>query len=106
VKDTPTKISLDDRVSLSVSLQSNSLYVKLSTISVTFDSQGGTAVDAIGVSPDANGRCKIPVPTTPTRDGYTFVGWVVGNPNNSKIWDFNTFEISYGSTLYAKWQQN
>lgn len=79
------------------------VYVKTSGgLTVTFNSPGGTAVDSVGVTPNASGLGKIPVPATPTKDGYTFVGWVVGNPYNSKVWDFNTNVISYDRTMYAK----
>lgn len=89
-----------------VGFRSSRIYVKLSTFTVKFDSQGGTAVDSVEVTPDANGRGVVTKPTVPTRDGYTFVGWVVGNPHGSVLWKFDTNKISYGVTFYAKWKQN
>lgn len=71
-----------------------------------FDSQGGTEVDSVNVTRGANGSGKVPVQAIPTRDGYTFVGWVVDNPRNSVVWKFDTNVISYDVTFYAKWQQN
>lgn len=73
---------------------------------VKFDSQGGSAVDSVNVTRGANGTGQVPVPATPTKDGYTFIGWVVGNPYNSVLWDFSTKVISYDVTFYAKWTKN
>lgn len=90
-----------DKVSLSEGY--NTIYVKLPTHSITFDSQGGTTIKSVEVKPDANGYCKIPKPANPTRNGYTFAGWVVDNPNNSTVWDFKDWTINYDVTLYATW---
>lgn len=84
----------------------NRVYVKTYGFTVTFDSQGGTQIDSETVTPEANGRGKVTEPTAPTRDGYTFLGWAVGNPYNSVLWKFDTNEISYDVTMYAKWQAN
>lgn len=84
----------------------NRVFVKTYGFTVKFDSQGGTAVDSMNVARGANGTGKVPVPATPTKDGYTFVGWAVGNPHNSVVWKFDTNVISYDVTFYAKWQQN
>ncbi|MDR3597088.1 transglutaminase domain-containing protein [Clostridium sp.] len=82
------------------------VFVKTYGFTVKFDSQDGTSVDSETVTPEANGYGKVTEPATPTKDGYTFVGWVVDNPYNSKVWDFNTNVIQYDRTMYAKWQQN
>lgn len=95
-----------DRVGLSGANSYITIYVKLPTHSVTFDSQGGTAVKSVEVKPDAYGYGKIPKPANPTRSGYTFKGWVIDNPKNSTIWDFKDWTINYDVTLYAKWQKN
>lgn len=81
------------------------IYVKIPTISVTLDSRGGTAVKSMELKPDANGYCKIPTPVSPTRSGYTFTGWVVGSPDNSTVWDFKTWTVTYDETLYATWKK-
>lgn len=88
-----------------IGVGNNRVYVKTYGFTVKFDSQGGSAVNSVTVTP-TNGLAKIPVPATPTKSGYTFKGWVVGNPYNSVLWDFNTKQISYDVTMYAKWQQN
>lgn len=89
-----------------ISFNNHKVFVKTYGFTVKFDSQGGTSVSSVNVTPEANGFGKIPVPTTPTKDGYTFVGWVVDNPYNSKVWDFNTNVIQYDRTMYAKWQKD
>jgi uncharacterized repeat protein (TIGR02543 family) len=82
------------------------VFVKTYGFTVKFDSQGGTAVDSEVVTPETSGRGKVTEPTTPTKDGYTFLGWAVGNPYNATLWKFDTNEISYDVTFYAKWQAN
>lgn len=64
---------------------------------VTFDSNGGSAVAEAKVQ-DGN---TVPEPTAPTRDGYTFAGWYVGNNK----FDF-TAGINRNITLTAKWNKN
>ncbi len=64
---------------------------------VTFDSQGGSSVDAIcnyTVAP-------IPAPEDPTRGVYTFAGWYTEAACETP-WDFDT-AVSINRTLYAKW---
>jgi len=79
---------------------------KTNSFTVKFDSQGGSAVDSMSVTRGANGRGVVTEPTTPTKDGYTFLGWVISNPHGSALWKFDTNVISYDVTFYAKWQAN
>ena len=79
---------------------------------VTFDSNGGTAVTAASVE---SGK-KVTKPTNPTKKEYTFergssqpketnyvfIGWYIDSDLTSRF-DFNT-EITEDKTLYAKWQ--
>lgn len=64
---------------------------------VKFNSNGGTEVSEVKV-PEGN---TVTEPTPPTRDGYTFVGWYVGNDK----FDF-TAGIDKNITLTAKWNKN
>ena len=78
---------------------SNLSVVKLNpaTYSVTFDSDGGSAVSAASVAdgdPVAN-------PGTPTRAGYTFTGWYDG----TTPWDF-TSPVTRALQLTAHWSRN
>lgn len=64
---------------------------------VTFDSQGGSAVDAQQVAYGGYAT----QPATPTRDGYTFVGWTTDAAGTTP-YGFG-MHVTGGITLYAKW---
>ncbi|MBB3156252.1 putative repeat protein (TIGR02543 family), partial [Paenibacillus endophyticus] len=69
------------------------------TYTVTFDSQGGSAVaDSAGVSAGA----KIAAPANPTKAGFTFVGWYKEAAGSTE-WQFGTDTVTSNVTLYAKW---
>lgn len=68
------------------------------TYQVTFDSMGGSAVNAVTVQ--AGGT--ITEPTAPVRSGYTFDGWYTYDGTR---FDFNT-PINSSFTLYAHWVAN
>lgn len=67
------------------------------THTVTFDSAGGTPVDAQTVG-DGD---KATQPADPTRDGWTFLGWWNGDAE----YDFNQ-PVSGDLTITAHWEQN
>lgn len=67
------------------------------THTVTFDSDGGTPVDAQTV----NDGDKATQPADPTRDGWTFLGWW----NGDTAYDFAQ-PVSGDLTLTAHWEQN
>ena len=64
------------------------------TFTVTFDTDGGSNVNAIDV---LEGE-KVKAPTNPTKEGYKFVEWQL----DGKTFDFNT-PITKNITLKAKW---
>ena len=64
---------------------------------VTFDSQGGSAVNAQQVAYGGYAT----QPATPTRDGYTFVGWTTDAAGTTP-YGFG-MPVTGGITLYAKW---
>ena len=66
-------------------------------VSVTFNSMGGSAVADQIVTKGG----KITEPEAPTKEGYTFAGWM----RNGKAFDFNT-EIYDSITLTASWTKN
>lgn len=73
---------------------------------VSFDSNGGTAVEAIIVyPPEKYAKVLAPEPVNPTRDGYTFLGWRIGDPRNNKLWDFSKDYFSGSTTFYATWEK-
>jgi len=69
------------------------------TYTVTFDSRGGSTVEAIT---NITAGSTINTPADPTRDGYTFNGWFVDEAATQK-WDFATDAVNGNMTLYAGW---
>ncbi|KAB8287288.1 Listeria-Bacteroides repeat domain (List Bact rpt) [Bifidobacterium ramosum] len=74
-------------------------YAKANTI--TFDSQGGSAV-AMQTVQDGQ---KTVEPTAPTRDGYTFRGWSTTKDGTNADFVFGQ-ELDGDLTLYAVWTIN
>ena len=70
---------------------------KLQEFTVTFDTGGGSAVASQTVKEGE--RATEPTPL-PTRDGYTFVGWLHGNVE----WNFETV-VTADMTLTARWRE-
>ena len=64
---------------------------------ITFESNGGSAVDSQTVDYNA----KAVKPADPTMDVYTFIGWYSDEALTS-AYDFNT-PVTGSITLYAKW---
>ncbi len=64
---------------------------------VTFNSDGGSIVEAIEVK---KGK-TIEKPANPTKEGYTFVEWTL----DGSTYNFET-EVTENITLVAKWQKN
>ena len=65
---------------------------------VTFDSNGGTAVP----SDEVTGGEKVTAPSDPTMEGYTFEGWYLGDEK----WSFIGYVVTEDMTLTAKWTKN
>ena len=63
---------------------------------VSFDSDGGTAVEQIMIPYNSS----IERPADPTKEGCVFAGWYLGE----NLFDFNTF-ITSDITLQAKWTE-
>ena len=70
------------------------VYYDLNEYTITFDSNGGKAVDSQTVKYGG----MIEEPAKPTRSGYNFDGWYL----NGKLFDFDTF-VTSDITLIAKW---
>ncbi|MEA1960703.1 MAG: InlB B-repeat-containing protein [Bacillota bacterium] len=69
---------------------------------VSFNSQGGSAVDSINASYDTT----ITAPTKPTRTGYSFGGWYK-EAGCTNAWNFAVDKVpAEDITLYAKWTIN
>ncbi len=70
------------------------------TSTITFDSNGGSAITSQSVY-----YGNMITKPTPTRTGYTFVGWY-SNSGLTSAWNFSTRVNSSAITLYAKWRIN
>ena len=66
---------------------------------VTFDSNGGSAVQSVNVTDGA----RIEKPNDPTKPGYSFKGWYRENTCQHE-WNFSTDVVTADLTLYAKWE--
>ena len=79
------------------------LYAKwnINSYTVSFNSQGGSTVDAKTVIFDTT----VGEPTAPTRKGYTFAGWYK-DAAGQVAWNFATEKVTGNVTLYAKWLLN
>ncbi len=67
---------------------------------VTFDSKGGTLVEAQEVKKNETAT----EPADPTREGYIFLGWYTSETSTVE-YDFNT-KVVENITLFARWGQN
>ena len=69
------------------------------TFTVTYNSNGGSSVDA---NDSATEGKTITAPSDPTKDGYYFQGWYTAEGNK---WNFEKDVITDNITLYAHWAQ-
>ena len=72
-------------------------YENMQKYSVTFDTDGGTAIAKQFVKSGA----KVVEPTEPTKDGYNFTGW----KNGENDFNFASDTITGNVTLTAQWKQ-
>jgi len=75
-------------------------WTTLPTYTVTFESNGGTAVAAQNVA----GGTLVPEPPDPTRGGFIFVGWFA-DAGLTTPWVFATDTVNADVTLYAGWSE-
>ena len=68
---------------------------------VTFDSNGGSAVAAQTVDPHEKVTEPSPIPT---KENHTFDGWYTDNNTFNRKWNFANDIVTGNITLYAKWQ--
>ncbi|WP_254636207.1 InlB B-repeat-containing protein [Lysinibacillus sp. GbtcB16] len=72
---------------------------KAQTYTVSFNTDGGSAVSDQSVA--YGEKASAPTPA-PTKAGYTFEGWYT-DVTHTEIYDFNN-EIAANTTIYAKWK--
>lgn len=88
----------DFNTKINKSIKLKALYEKkVETITITFDSKGGSAVDPITI----NKGNELILPKNPTYAGYTFKGWY--DKNDTPI--HNNAILEEDTTLYAKWEK-
>ncbi|MEK8129014.1 InlB B-repeat-containing protein [Paenibacillus filicis] len=73
----------------------------VNSYSVTFNSNGGTAVSPQSVN--YNGYAQ--EPAAPTREGYRFAGWYA-NESLTTVFNFPATKITSNTVVYAKWTIN
>ena len=101
-----TRITAESIVSLTADQTLYALWCKGDDIlcSITFDANGGTVV-----SPErtlvTNGQPYGELPT-PTRTGYTFVGWYMAKTGGTQITKDTVVTLTEDHTLYAHWAAN
>ena len=74
-----------------------SLFFSTPTYTVTFNSDGGSKVEAVKVKRNKT----IEAPKAPTKEGYKFVSWQVAGTD----FDFS-YPITEDLTLTAKWEED
>ena len=70
---------------------------KVTTVTVSFNSEGGSAVSSIS-GPSGS---TITLPTAPTFAGHTFKGWFVAASGGTAL--TSPYTLSTSTTLYAQW---
>lgn len=88
----------DFNTKINKSIKLKAIYEKkIETITITFDSKGGSAVDSITINKGA----ELILPKNPTYTGYTFKGWYDKNETQIR----NNALLKEDTTLYAKWEK-
>ena len=88
----------DFNTKINKSIKLKAIYEKkVETITITFDSKGGSAVDSITINKGA----ELILPKNPTYTGYTFKGWYDKNETQIR----NNALLKKETTLYAKWEK-
>ena len=76
---------------------------KPNNYTITFDANGGTVDTKTKVVTYASQYGELP---TPTRKGYTFVGWYTNPTEGQKVNPTGTVGTTKDRTLYARWRAN
>ena len=73
----------------------------LQSYTITYETNGGSSIASSNVVE----RSALTPPQTPTKEGYTFVGWFYDEALTEAV-DWNRTMPSMNFTLYAKWKVN
>ncbi|MGW6666416.1 Ig-like domain-containing protein [Peribacillus sp. NPDC055009] len=89
------------KVAIQYGGKTTEISVTVNPFTVTFNSNGGSAV----ANKTASYNTIIAAPTPPTRTGYTFGGWYK-DAAYTNSWNFAANKVMNHTTLYAKWVAN
>lgn len=89
--------NFDTEIVSDIKLKASWKKLEEDNVVITFDSNGGSSVATQTIKKGE----KVTKPANPTRNGYTFNGWYLGN----KKYDFNS-TIDTNITLKAGWTKN
>ena len=81
------------------------VYSISTSLSITYDSQGGSAVSDGDATTTVGGTIAA-LPTEPTRKGYTFAGWFTAATGGTEITTNAVHNQTADFTLYAQWTAN
>ncbi|MDR0567359.1 MAG: InlB B-repeat-containing protein, partial [Prevotellaceae bacterium] len=87
-----------DKVTGNMKLYARWIGSGITTYTVSFNSNEGSAVDAQTVAKDGT----VVRPANPTKASNTFAGWY-GDANFTKLWSFAADKVTANMTLYARW---
>lgn len=97
-KDVLAKDVFDFKKSIDKNIKLKAVYSKKpETITITFDSNGGSKVNSITI----NKGVELTLPEEPTKDGYKFVTW----EDKNGVPVYNKVLLDESITLYAKWDE-
>ena len=85
------------KTKINKNIKLKALYEKKETITITFDTRGGSNIDNITIIKDT----ELTLPQEPTLEGYVFKGWV--DKNETPI--YNKVLLAEDTTLYAVWEK-
>lgn len=91
------KFDFEEDIDSSIKLEAKWLKISNIKYTVSFDSNGGSSISEQKIE---KGK-KVNKPENPTREGYTFVEWVL----DGKSYDFDS-KVEKNITLSAVWKQN
>lgn len=96
-----TQVTADTEVTIT---SAQTLYAQwtANTYTVKFNSQGGSTVADKTVTYDSTYGTL----STPTRDGYKFLGWFTATSGGTQVTADTKVAITATQTLYAHWQAN
>ena len=81
------------------------VYSIVTTLNITYDSQGGSAVSDGDATTTRGGTIDV-LPSDPTRDGYTFAGWFTAASGGTEITSDAAHNQTADFTVYAQWTAN